>query len=127
MPCGSFVAMCLCRNGAKNMKRSLCNIAPVATSHNAGMKRVMLAANESGCPITQIAITDLRAGEIAKTHIHEDMQEGFYVLSGELDIVLDGEIEHCKAEDFVWVKFGISHELKAITDVRVMTIGCEVN
>ena len=51
------------------------------------MKRVLLAANESDCPITQIAITDLKAGEVAETHSHEDMQEGFYVLSGELDIV----------------------------------------
>lgn len=107
------------------MKRSLNNIVPIPTSHNAGMKRVLLAANESDCPITQIAITDLKAGEIAEAHVHEDMQEGFYVLSGELDIVLDGEIEHCKAEDFVYVKCGTSHELRAITDVRVMTIGCE--
>ena len=107
------------------MKRSIKDIEPIPTSHNAGMKRVLLAANESDCPITQIAITDLRAGEIAEAHIHEDMQEGFYVLSGELDIVLDGKAEHCKAEDFVYVKCGISHELRAITDVRVMTIGCE--
>lgn len=89
------------------------------------MKRVLLAANESGCPITQIAITDLKAGEIAEAHIHEDMQEGFYVLSGELNIILYGKTEHCKAEDFVYVKCGTSHELRAITDVRVMTIGCE--
>lgn len=107
------------------MKRSFKDIVPIATSHKAGMKRVLLAANESGCPITQIAITDLHAGEIAEAHVHEDMQEGFYVLSGELDIVLDGEIEHCFAEDFVYVKCGTSHELRAITDVRVMTIGCE--
>ena len=90
------------------------------------MKRVLLAADESDCPITQIAITDLRAGEIAEAHIHKDMQEGFYVLSGELDIVLDGKTEHCQAEDFVYIKFGTSHELRAITDVRVMTIGCEI-
>lgn len=89
------------------------------------MKRVLLAANESGCPITQIAVTDLRAGEVAAAHVHDDMQEGFYVLSGELDIVLDGKVEHCKAEDFVYVKHGTSHELRAVTDVRVMTIGCE--
>ena len=108
------------------MKRSIKDIEPIPTSHNAGMKRVLLAANESDCPITQISITDLRAGEIAEAHIHEDMQEGFYVLSGELDIVLDGEIEHCTAEDFVYVKCGTTHELRAITDVRVMTIGCEV-
>jgi len=65
------------------------------------------------------------AGEIAEAHVHNDMQEGFFVLSGDLDIVLDGKIEHCKAEDFVWVQCGTSHELRAITDVRVMTIGCE--
>ena len=47
------------------------------------------------------------------------------MLRGELDIALDGKVEHCKAEDFVYVKCGISHELRAITDVRVMTIGCE--
>lgn len=107
------------------MKRSINDIESIPTSHHAGMKRVLLAANESGCPITQIAITDLKAGEVAETHSHEDMQEGFYVLSGELDIVLDGAVEHCKAEDFVYVKCGTSHELRAISDVRVMTIGCE--
>ena len=108
------------------MKRSLNNIQAIPTSHSAGMKRVLLAAEESGCAITQIAITDLRAGEVAKAHVHSDMQEGFYVLKGELDIVLDGVFEHCKAEDFVYVKCGTSHELRAVTDVQVMTIGCEV-
>ena len=108
------------------MMRSLNDITPVATSHNAGMKRVLLPAQESGCGITQIAITDLKAGEVAEAHAHADMQEGFYVLSGELDIVLDGVIEHCQAEDFVYVKCGTSHELRAVTNVRVMTIGCEV-
>lgn len=113
--------------GEIKMKKSLNNIVPIATSHKAGMKRVLLAANESGCSITQIAITDLKAGEVAKVHAHEDMQEGFYVLSGELDIVLDGEINHCNAEDFVYVTCGTTHELRALTDVRVMTIGCEIN
>ena len=108
------------------MKRSLDNIVAVATSHKAGKKRVLLAANEGECPITQIAITDLKAGEVAEAHVHQDMQESFYVISGALDIVLDGMVEHCKAEDFVYVKSGTSHELRAITDVRVMTIGCEV-
>jgi len=108
------------------MKRTLGDIKTVTTSHNAGLKRVLLAANESGSAITQIAITDLKAGEIAETHIHVDMNEAFYMFSGELDIILDEIIEHCQAEDFVYVKCGTSHELRAITDVRVMTIGCEV-
>lgn len=86
----------------------------------------MLSSSESGCLITQIAITDLKAGEIAEAHIHSDMQEGFYVIKGNLDIVLNGIIEHCKAEDFVYVEKSTSHELRAITDVRVLTVGCEI-
>ena len=108
------------------MKRSLSEIKPVPSSHKVGMKRVILAANESGCGITQIAITELKAGEVAKAHTHIDMQEGFYVLSGCLDIMLEKEVLHCQTEDFVWVECGTSHELRAITDVKVMTIGCEI-
>ena len=108
------------------MKRSLNDVLPVPSSHKVGMKRVLLAAEESGCAITQIAFTDLRAGEVAEAHIHEDMQEGFYVMSGCLDITLDGETLHCGEEDFVWVECGKSHDLRAVSDVRVMTIGCEL-
>lgn len=108
------------------MRKNLNNISPVATSHKAGLKRVLLTAEESGCAITQIAVTNLKDGEVANAHIHVDMQEGFYVLNGELDIVLDEETEHCKSEDFVWVPYCVNHELRAITDVHVMTVGCAV-
>ena len=82
------------------MKRSLHEIQPIPTSHKVGMKRVLMAAVESGCAITQIAVTDLKAGEVAEAHCHADMQEGFYVMSGSLDITLDGETLHCVKDDF---------------------------
>lgn len=110
----------------KVMKRLLSEIKPVTTSHDVGLKRVLLAANESGCSLTQIAVTDLKAGEVAQAHIHPDMQEAFYVMSGDLDVLLDNELTHCHADEFVYVKSCVSHELRAITDVRVMTIGCVI-
>lgn len=109
------------------MKRSLSSIHSIPSSHKVGMKRVLLAAEESGCAITQIALTDLKAGEVAEAHVHEDMMEGFYVMSGMLDMVLDGEVEHCKEGDFVWVRCGVRHELRAVTDTRIMTIGCRID
>ena len=108
------------------MKRSLSEIHPMPSSHKVGLKRVLLSTEESGCAITQIAITDLKAGEVAEAHVHVDMQEGFYVMSGNLDLMLDGETLHCTKDDFVFVKCSVKHELKAISDVRVMTIGCEL-
>ena len=47
------------------MKRSLQDIAPIITSHAVGQKRVLLSKAESGCGLTQIAVTDLSAGEAA--------------------------------------------------------------
>lgn len=109
------------------MKRSLLDIHPVPSPHKVGMKRVLLAVEESGCAITQIAVTDLKAGEVAEAHCHEDMMEGFYVMSGALDMVLDRELLRCVKDDFVWVESGTSHELRAVTDTRIMTIGCALN
>ena len=108
------------------MKRSLKNIPPVITSHAVGEKRVLLSRDESGCDLTQIAVTDLQAGETALAHIHPDMQEGFYVLEGDLDVMLNEEVLHCHKDDFVYVESGTAHELHAITKVRVMTLGCEI-
>lgn len=108
------------------MKKSLKDIQSIITSHAVGEKRVLLSRKESGCNLTQIAVTDLRAGEVALAHIHPDMQEGFYVLDGELDVMLNDTIQHCHKDDFVYVESGIAHELHALTNVRVMTIGCEI-
>ena len=90
----------------KRMKRSLSEIPSVITSHAVGEKRVLLSRDESGCGITQIAVTDLTAGEIALAHIHPDMQEGFYVLNGDLDVTLDNHVQHCHKDDFVFVENG---------------------
>lgn len=108
------------------MKKSLKDIQAVLTSHAVGEKRVLLDRDESGCDITQIAVTDLKAGEVAIAHIHPGMQEGFFVLDGDLDVILNDSIQHCHKEDFVFVESGTAHELHAITEVRVLTIGCEI-
>lgn len=108
------------------MKRKLNDIKPVKTTHDVGEKRVLLAANESGCSLTQIAVTDLKAGEVATAHIHPDMQEGFFVLRGELELTLDGKSEVCHEEEFIFVTSGTAHELRALTDVHIMTIGCVI-
>lgn len=110
----------------KEIVRHLSDIAPASTSHGVGNKRVLLASNESGCSLTQLAVTDLLAGEIAVAHVHPDMQEAFYVMDGELEVNLDGETRVCVKDDFVYVRKCTSHEMTAIRDSRIMTIGCVI-
>ena len=108
------------------MIRNLNDISPVLTSHGVGQKRVLLSSSEAGCSLTQIAVTTLREGEIAVAHIHPDMQEAFYVMEGEVEVVLDGKHTLCTKDTFVYVEKCTSHEMKAITDCRIMTIGCVI-
>ena len=108
------------------MIRKLDDISPILTSHGVGQKRVLLSSNESGCYLTQIAVTSLKEGEIATAHIHPDMQEAFFVLDGEIDVALDGKHTIITKDTFVYVEKCTSHEMKAITDCRIMTIGCVI-
>jgi phosphomannose isomerase type I len=108
------------------MIRNFKDIVPVSTSHGVGRKRVLLSSNESGCSLTQIAITELSAGEIATAHVHPDMQEAFYVISGEIEVTLDGRPTTCAQDTFVYVDKCTSHELRANIDSRIMTIGCVI-
>ena len=118
-----------CAKKKTTMIRSLRNIKPIPTSRHVGEKRVLLSSRESGCSITQVAVTDLKAGEESTAHVHADMQEAFFVLDGELEATLSDEshcehIELCHKDDFLYVDAGTSHKLRAITDVRILTIGC---
>jgi len=42
-------------------------------------------------------------------HIHHDQDESFYVVEGQLDIMVDGEAREAKAGDFVHVSKGSPH------------------
>ena len=108
------------------MHRHLHDIQPASTSYEMGMKRVLLSANESGCSITQIAILDLRAGEESAMHIHPDLQDAFYILEGELDVTINNIVHHCKKDDFLFIEQLNIYQIRAITDVKMLAVGCVI-
>ena len=108
------------------MHRHLHDISPASTSYEMGMKRVLLSANESGCSITQIAVIELKASEASAMHIHPDLQDAFYILSGALDVTINGIVHHCKQDDFLFIEQLNTYQLHAITDVRMLAMGCVI-
>lgn len=62
---------------------------------------------------TASALTLLEAAEPPgfgpPLHVHDDAAEGFYVLSGEYVVFIDGEEHRCPAGTFVWVPAGVEH------------------
>lgn len=106
--------------------KNLSAIIPQLTSHNVGLKRVLVCNDETESDITQIAVTRLKAGECVEEHAHDTMEEMFFVLEGELRMTIDGHETECTENDFIHIKARTRHGLKAMSDVRLMTVGCAV-
>lgn len=85
---------------------AICDIAPVATSHGIGEKRVLHADHV----VKQIAHTTLPPGATIEAHVHADMEEFFYIISGELAYTLNySESGKLVSGSYLLVPFGIPH------------------
>ena len=106
--------------------KHLKDVGCVKTSHGCGEKRVLMAKDETETDVTQVAVTQLKAGECVEEHTHDTMEEMFFVLEGSVAIRADGAEEICRKDDFIHIKARTPHSLKALSDVRLMTVGCAV-
>lgn len=104
----------------------LMDVGCVKTSHGCGEKRVLMAKGETETDVTQVAVTQLKAGECVEEHTHDTMEEMFFVLEGSVAITADGTEEICRKDDFIHIKARTPHSLKALSDVKLMTVGCAV-
>lgn len=59
--------------------KNINTINEVATSHGAGIKKVLCANDEASSNITQIAISHLKAGEQVEVHVHETIEKHFVI------------------------------------------------
>lgn len=106
--------------------KDLSELDPVPTSHNAGLKQILLANAETATNITQIAKSRLAAGEVATSHAHQDMEECFFFLSGFGSMVIDGNTFDIKKNRFFRIPYGHSHEITALSDLSFITIGIAI-
>lgn len=99
-------------------------IASVHTSHGCGEKFVLVSGEEAISNITQIAETVLHKGETAELHSHDTMEEFFYILDGKIEFVSKDGSMQCNKGDFIHIMPKELHGLHAVTECRVLTIGC---
>ena len=109
------------------MKKKIIDIIPISTTHGVGEKRVLLNSQETSTPLTRIAVTRLKAGEMAKEHLHPTMEEFFLFQKGDAIMTVGEEQITCSSGDFISIPANTLHALKAITDIEIITIGCAVH
>ena len=60
-------------------------------------------------PRMNFALVQFMPGEDFAAHYHNIMEENFYILEGEIDIVVDGVVNHLKAGQFIHIEPGEIH------------------
>lgn len=60
-------------------------------------------------PRMNFALVQFQPGNDFKAHYHNIMEENFYILEGEIDIVVDGKVNHMKQGQFIHIEPGEVH------------------
>jgi len=109
------------------VKKRLFDIHPCVTTHHIGQKYILLTNKDTNTDLTQIAVTQLKAGEVAEEHLHPTMEEFFLFQKGDAIMTVGKEQITCGSGDFISIPANTLHVLKAITDIEIITIGCAVH
>ncbi|MDD3369373.1 MAG: cupin domain-containing protein [Lachnospiraceae bacterium] len=60
-------------------------------------------------PRMNFALVQFQAGQDFKAHYHNIMEENFFILSGEVDIVVDGKVNHMTPGQLIHIEPGEIH------------------
>lgn len=60
-------------------------------------------------PRTNFALVQFQPGEDFMAHYHNIMEENFFILEGEIDIIVDGKVNHMKKGDLIHIEPGEIH------------------
>lgn len=103
--------------------KTIADIEPVLTGHGIGEKRVLLSQKEYSSPITQIAHTCLKAGDMVEGHSHPTMDEHFIFLKGKCEVTVGGQTITCREGQYLMIPADSNHQIKVLTDIAMLTVG----
>lgn len=73
-------------------------------------------------PRMNFAVVQFQAGQDFKAHYHNIMEEDFYILEGEIDIVVDGKVNHLTVGQLIHIEPGEIHYCINNSDAPVKMI-----
>jgi len=96
----------------------------VRSGEGARVGNVEFLARTRDTPRFTLGIIDFAAGRLLEPHVHDDEDDAFYILEGELTFITDDGDLAAPAGTFVLVPPGVRHGLRNDTDapVRIMNI-----
>jgi mannose-6-phosphate isomerase-like protein (cupin superfamily) len=102
------------------------DIAWESSSHVSLSKKVLYRQESCKSNITQVAYTELLAGEEIGVHCHPSMEEIFFLTNGICEFIIKYESIRAESESVLRIPANTNHSLKAITNCRLYYIGVSI-
>jgi quercetin dioxygenase-like cupin family protein len=96
----------------------------VRPGEGARVGNVEFLARSRDTPRFTLGIIDFAAGRLLEAHVHDDEDDAFYILQGELTVLTDEGDVKAPAGTFVLVPPGVRHGLRNDTGapVRILNV-----
>lgn len=94
--------------------KKLSDITSELTTHNVGLKSVLLTQKDTITSITQFAFGVMNINEEIDQHIHETMEEIYYFIKGAGVFYINEKEYSCTENTFIKIPAGYKHQLKSI-------------
>ncbi len=75
-------------------------------------------------PRVKFGVVQLQKGQDFKNHLHNVMEENFFVTDGEIEFTINGEKIVCKQGDFIHVEPTETHYLRNVYDGVSKAVFC---
>ena len=81
-----------------------------------------LVGKEEGIKGVEMIFGEMEVGGLADPHSHDDIEQLMYVLNGEMEINIEGEIAQLSKGHVVWIPQKALHEVKNIGSSKLSFI-----
>jgi quercetin dioxygenase-like cupin family protein len=110
----------------KVIYKNLNSIAAESTSHEVGLKRILLNKSESESMLTQAAVGSLLKGQFVDNHKHPTMEEFYFFTNGKAKLIINSIEYFCEKDTFIKIPKNSVHSLMAITTTEFIYWGIAI-
>jgi len=110
----------------EDLIKNIADIEWINANHAGVHKKVFFAGNVFESNITQVAYTELNKNILISNHIHETMEEIFFLIEGICEFKIDKNIFEKTQGTVIRIPVNTEHSLRAITNCKLFYFGVSI-
>jgi mannose-6-phosphate isomerase-like protein (cupin superfamily) len=110
----------------KDLIKNIADLHWTSANHEEVYKKIIFTGEVFESNITQVAFTELNMNIEVSEHIHETMEEVFFLVEGICEFKIDKNTYELTHGSFIRIPVNTEHSLRAITNCKLFYFGVSI-